>query len=125
MQEASPWIAIVDDDPSVLKALKRALQFRGLQAKTYGSAQEFLASLAEGLPRCMIVDLQMPEMTGLELHDHLNGRGVQIPTIIITAYDDVRTRERAESAGVIAFLSKPLRKAALFAAIDRSKTRVD
>jgi FixJ family two-component response regulator len=114
-------IAIVDDDPSVLKALARSLRLRGLQAKTYGSAQEFLASLPEGLPQCLIVDLQMPEMTGLELHHHLRRSGMQIPTIIITAYSDIRARERAESAGVIAFLSKPLKKASLFAAIDKSR----
>src|SRR3981189_1259290 len=118
MLVTSPWIAIVDDDPSVLKALQRTLRVRALLSKTYGSAQEFLASLPDGLPECLIVDLQMPVMTGLELHQHLTRSGIQIPTIIITAHSDLRIRERSESAGVIAVLSKPLRNASLFAAID-------
>jgi FixJ family two-component response regulator len=118
MADTSPWIAIVDDDPSVLKALTRALRVRAFQSKTYGSAQEFLASLPDGLPECLIVDLQMPEMTGLELHHHLMRNGIHIPTIIITAHSDIRTRERCESAGILAFLAKPLRNASLFAAIN-------
>jgi FixJ family two-component response regulator len=118
MPETSRWIAIVDDDPSVLKALRRSLRVRALQSKIYSSAQEFLASLADGLPKCLIVDLQMPEMTGLELHQHLIRSGIKIPTIIITAHSDVRVRERSESAGVIAVLSKPLQKTLLIAAIE-------
>jgi len=121
MAEASRWIAIVDDDPSVLRALRRSLRVRGFQTKTFGSAKEFLASLSEGLPECLILDLQMPEMTGLELHHHLTRRGIQIPTIIITAHGDSRIRERPEFAGVIGFLSKPLRNASLFAAIDDAR----
>lgn len=108
----------MDDDPSVLKALCRSLRIRGLQAKAHGSAQEFLASLPDGLPECLIVDIQMPDMTGLELHHYLTRRGIRIPTIMITAHGDPLVRERAESAGVIAMLSKPLEKVSLFAAID-------
>src|SRR3954466_7429608 len=100
MPESSRWIAVVDDDPSVLKALTRTLRVRAFQSKTFGSAEEFLASLPAGLPQCLIVDLQMPEMTGLELHQHLTNRGIRIPTIIITAHGDARVRERTESAGV-------------------------
>jgi FixJ family two-component response regulator len=118
MPEPTRWIAVVDDDASVLKALRRSLRIRGFQAKTHGSAQEFLASLADGLPECLIVDIQMPEMTGLELHLYLTRKGIRIPTIIITAHGDSVVRERAESAGVIAILSKPLEKGSLFAAID-------
>src|SRR5262245_45918302 len=118
MPESSRWIAVVDDDASVLKALKRTLFVRAFQSRTYGSAHEFLASLGEGLPECLIVDLQMPGMTGLELHQHLIGRGIQIPTIIITAHGEARVRERSESAGILAVLPKPLANAALFKAIN-------
>jgi FixJ family two-component response regulator len=118
MPEASPWIAIVDDDRSVLKALERTLRVRGFQSNAFSSAQEFLGSLCDGLPACLIVDLQMPGMTGLELHHHLMCRGVCIPTIIITARADNRVRERPESAGLVAILLKPLRNASLFNAID-------
>ncbi len=69
-------------------------------------------------PTCLIVDLQMPDMTGLELQLHLTRHGIQIPTIIITAHNEAGARERCESAGASAFLSKPLQDTALLAAID-------
>ena len=118
MPETSPWIAIVDDDPSVLKALRRTLRVRALQSKTFESAREFLASLPDGLPECLIVDLQMPEMTGLELHHQLTRSGIHIPTIIITAHSEIIVRERSEAAGVIAVLFKPLQNASLFTTIE-------
>jgi len=111
-------IAIVDDGPSVLKALARLLGAHSFATKTYLSAPQFLASLAEGLPDCLIADLQMPEMTGLELQLSLARRGVQIPTIIITAHDEAGMRERCKSAGAIAYLAKPVSDTSLFAAID-------
>jgi FixJ family two-component response regulator len=121
MAQASPWIAIVDDDPSVLKALARLLRARAFEARTYTSARDFLAALPEGLPDCLIVDLQMPEMTGLELQRHLTRSGVQIPTIVITAHNEAGARERCESAGASAFLSKPLQDTSLLAAIGAAR----
>jgi FixJ family two-component response regulator len=118
MAKASGWIAIVDDDPSVLKALARLLGTRSLSARTYRSGRQFLASLAEGLPDCLIIDLQMPEMTGLELQQDLARKDVRIPIIIITAHDETGMRERCKAAGAIAFLSKPLQDTSLFAAIE-------
>ena len=118
MAHALPWIAIVDDDPSVLKALARLLRARAFDARTYTSAREFLNALHEGLPECLIVDLQMPDMTGLELQRHLTRSGLRIPTIIITAHDEAGARERCESAGAVAFLSKPLQDTSLLAAIE-------
>jgi FixJ family two-component response regulator len=121
MGDGGQVIAIVDDDPSVLRALKRLLNAHSYRAETYESARQFLSSLAGGLPQCLIVDLQMPEMTGLELQKHLTQNGIRIPTIIITAHDEAGARERCESAGAIAFLPKPLRDTALIAAIDAAK----
>jgi FixJ family two-component response regulator len=118
MPEISPRIAIVDDDPSVLKALSRLLSTRALNAKTFPSGQQFLNSLAEEIPDCLILDLQMPGMTGLELRRDLERRGVQIPTIIITARNEPEMREQCASAGAIAFLPKPINDASLFAAIE-------
>jgi len=117
MAETSPWIAIVDDDPAVLKALSRLLRSHAFRARTYGSGQEFLAALPAGLPDCLIVDLQMPEMNGLELQQHLVSNGIEIPTILITAYDDVALRDHR---GLVASLRKPLQQLALFEAIDRA-----
>jgi FixJ family two-component response regulator len=118
MAKASGWIAIVDDDPSVLKALARLLGTRSLNVRTYRSGQQFLVSLADGLPDCLIIDLQMPEMTGLELQQDLARKGIRVPIVIITAHDEAGMRERCRAAGAIAFLSKPLQDTSLFAAID-------
>jgi FixJ family two-component response regulator len=118
MAKALPWIAIVDDDPSVLKALARLLRARAFEVRTYTSAQEFLGVLHEGLPECLIVDLQMPDTTGLELQLNLTRNGLRIPTIVITAHNEAGARERCESAGAAAFLSKPLQGASLLAAIE-------
>jgi FixJ family two-component response regulator len=123
MAQALPRIAIVDDDPSVLKALARLLRARAFEVSTYTSAREFLGALHEGLPECLIVDLQMPDMTGLELQRHLTRSGLRIPTIVITAHNEAGARERCESAGVAAFLSKPLQDTSLLAAIERATGR--
>jgi FixJ family two-component response regulator len=121
MHAVSPWIAIVDDDPSVLKALGRLLRTRALDAKTFGSAREFLAALPSGFPQCLILDLQMPQMSGLELHQHLTRSGIKIPTIFITAHDSVEFRQRCESASTVAYLLKPLQDIDFFAAIERTR----
>jgi FixJ family two-component response regulator len=117
MAKMSPSIAIVDDDPSVLKALARLLSARSFISRTYLSGPQFLASLPEAMPDCLIADLQMPEMTGLELQQNLILKGIQIPTIIVTAHDEAGMRDRCQSAGAIAYLSKPVQDAMLFAAI--------
>jgi FixJ family two-component response regulator len=117
------FIAIIDDDPAVLKALKRLLCARSYQAETYDSAETFLASLPDSLPACLIVDLQMPVMTGLELQKHLRRSGIEIPVIIITAHDEAGTRERCRSAGAVTLLLKPLQESVLLAAIDDATTR--
>ena len=117
MAEASTSIAIVDDDPAVLKALSRLLRSHAFRARTYGSGQEFLAALPADLPDCLIVDLHMPEMNGLELQQHLVSNGIEIPTILITAHGDVALRDHS---GLVASLRKPLQQQALFEAIDRA-----
>jgi len=123
MTQASPWIAIVDDDPSVLKALARLLNTRALENRTYPSARDFLTALPDGLPECLIVDLQMPEMTGLELQLHLTRSGIRIPTIVITAHNEVDMRELCKSAGAANYLLKPLQDTSLLAAIDEVRRR--
>jgi FixJ family two-component response regulator len=124
MTQASPWVAIVDDDPSVLTALARLLKTRALKTRTYTSAQDFLAAMsASGLPECLIVDLQMPGMTGLELQHHLTRLGIQIPTIVITAHNEADMRERCRSAGAERFLLKPLQDTTLLDAISYVRTK--
>lgn len=113
----SGWIAIIDDDPSVLMALTRVLRVQGLRSKSYASAKEFLSENADP-PRCLIVDLQMPGMTGLELLQHLKQAGRSVPAIVVTAHGDATAREHCEAAGAIAVLTKPWRNSSLLAAID-------
>jgi len=127
-QPSPPWIAIVDDDSSVLKALARLLKTRAIEARTYVSAQDFLASLGDGtpdaLPECLILDLQMPEMNGLELQRHLNRAGIRIPTILITAHTENDMRERCTAAGAECYLLKPLHDTSLLAAINEIRAKV-
>ena len=118
MAEASPWIAIVDDDPAVLKALSRLLRSRTFRVQTYGSGDELLAVLPDGLPLCLIVDLQMPGMNGVELQHHLLSKGIRIPSILITAHADAALPEASDERTFVASLRKPLQEEALFLAIE-------
>jgi FixJ family two-component response regulator len=118
MAEALLSIAIVDDDLPVLKALSRLLRGRGYDPRTYSSADEFLAGLPEEAPDSLIVDLHMPGMTGLELHQTLIRRGIQVPTIIITAHGGSEVADRCLACGAAAFLTKPIQSASLFSAIE-------
>jgi len=113
-------IAVVDDDLPVRKALVRLLGARCFKAVTYGSAQEFINSLARGVPECLIVDLQMPEMTGLELQHHLDRVGVHIPTVVITAYDEPGIRDQCLAAGALAYLIKPLDEKRLISVVAKA-----
>jgi two-component system, LuxR family, response regulator FixJ len=119
MAHPSGSIAVVDDDPSMRHALTRLLRASGFAARAYESAVEFLATLAERVPGCLIVDVQMPQMTGLQLHRHLTQRNVQIPTILMSGRGG-EIGERCIAAGAVAFLSKPVHSPSLLAAIDRA-----
>ncbi len=100
-----------------------------MEARTYASAREFLAALHDAvpdeMPECLIVDLQMPEMSGLELQRHLNRAGIGIPTIVITAHVEAGMRERCEAAGAETYLLKPLQDTTLLAAIDEVRAKTD
>ncbi len=117
MANAAPSIAVVDDDQPVLKALERLLRGRGFDVNTYGSAYALIDALPDRLPGCLILDLQMPDMNGLELLRYLKRCSIRVPTIIITAYGDEGMRDRCMAAGAVAFLAKPLQSDALIDAI--------
>ena len=106
-------ISIIDDDESVREAIRDLLESLGFTVEAFASAVDFLASPNIRDTSCLIVDVQMPRMTGVELHSHLLESGFAIPTILITAfpYDNVRAHVVAQ--GVICYLSKPLDEAAL------------
>jgi two-component system response regulator FixJ len=106
-QRKSQLIAIVDDDESVRKAVQGVLKSSGLKAQTFASAQEFLESSHRATTACLITDVQMPGITGLELQATLGKADDRIPIIFISAYGNTRTRTQAMGAGAIAFLEKP------------------
>jgi len=120
LAETSLCIAIVDDDPAVLRALSRLLRSRAFRVTTYGSGQEFLAALPNGLPECLIVDFQMPDMNGMELQQHLISNDIAIPTILITAHGDAAIHSQPAGDTFVARLRKPLHDEALFSAIKRA-----
>jgi FixJ family two-component response regulator len=118
MAKPATRVAVVDDDVSVRKALGRLLAASAFDTETYGSAREFLSSLKSELPECLIVDLHMPDLTGLDLQRHLKGAGLTIPTIVITAHNEPGVRERCQAAGAVNFLLKPVNGASLIGAIN-------
>ena len=117
MPKAKPLISIVDDDESMREAVKGLMKSLGYRVEAAASAQEFLSSRHLRCTSCLITDMQMPGMTGLELYQRLSTSEKPIPTILITAYPDDGVRERALSAGVIGYLSKPFDENDLLACI--------
>lgn len=112
-----PLVAVVDDEESIRKSLRRLFLAAQLDAVVYASGQEFLDSLRVRQPDCLVLDLQMPGLTGLEVQRTLTGAGVRFPTIIITAHDEPETRARCLAAGAAAYLCKPLHDEMLLEAI--------
>ncbi len=115
--ERSP-VAVVDDDESVRESLPDLLREFGFTAHAFSSAEEFLASDSVNVTRCLILDIAMAGMTGLELQRELKLRGHQIPIIFITAQNDEGVRTRAFEQGAAEFLLKPFSDRALLAALD-------
>ena len=123
MPKAKPLISIVDDDESMREAIKGLMRSLGYRVETLASAQEFLSSRFVRRTSCLIADVQMPGMTGIELYQRLSTSEQPIPTILITAYPDDGVRERALSAGVIGYLSKPFDEDDLLACVRSALTR--
>jgi FixJ family two-component response regulator len=117
-------VAVVDDEESIRKSLRRLLMAADLDALVYASGQEFLDAIRERQPDCLVLDLQMPGLTGLEVQRALTAAGVRFPTIIITAHDEPEARARCISAGVAAYLCKPLHDEMLLDAITNVMGRV-
>jgi FixJ family two-component response regulator len=112
-----PWISVVDDDESVRQAINDLMDSMGLRTEVFGSAEEFLKSDGLHQTSCLIVDVRMPGMTGLELQSHLNAAGFRIPTVFISAHDDGEAKSRALAAGAVDFLKKPFSEDALLRAL--------
>jgi FixJ family two-component response regulator len=105
---AAPMIVIIDDDKAVRDALQRMLRSHGFAATVFDSAENFLTEARPDHAACLIVDVRMPGMTGIALHDHLRSRGFRLPTILITARPSIGERRRAMDVGAVSYLAKPL-----------------
>ena len=110
-------IAVVDDDESVRRALHRLLRSEGFAATTFADAFEFLEASRRQEFACLILDIHLGRMSGLDLAECLAGEGLRVPIIIITAYDDAAAREAATRVGVRAYLRKPVDAAILLDAV--------
>ena len=104
---AEATVFVVDDDPGVLKSMRWLLESEGLPVETYASGPEFLAAYDPNRPGCLLLDLRMPDMDGLELQERLATRGLQPPIIFVTGHGDVPECTAAMKAGAVDFLEKP------------------
>jgi FixJ family two-component response regulator len=111
-------ISIVDDDESIRDATKGLVRSLGYQAMTFASAEEFLQSDSVDSTSCLITDVQMPGLSGIDLQSGLIARGVQMPTIFITAFPEEGTRLRAMKAGAVGYLGKPFSEESLLKCLD-------
>ena len=116
-QRKTKLVAIVDDDDSMRGALRGLLKAVGLPAIAFASAEEFLKSGQQQQTACLIADIRMPGMSGLELQAQLNAEQCRIPTIFITAHGDERMRMQALRAGAVEFLTKPFDNKALIESV--------
>lgn len=123
MTDALPIVYIVDDDAAVRRSLEWLVTSVGLTARPLGSAKEFLDAFDAGRPGCLVLDLRMPDMSGLELQEQLTARGFEVPTIMITAYGEVPAAVRAMRAGAVDFVQKPFSDHALLERIQEAAAR--
>ena len=115
-----PIVYVVDDDEAMRSSLKWLIESVGLRVETFGSADEFLSCYYPGRMGCLLLDVRMPGMSGLDLQDYLANRHIQLPVIIITGHGDVLMAVRAMKAGALDFIEKPFNDEALLDAIRRA-----
>jgi FixJ family two-component response regulator len=123
MSEERPTIFVVDDDASMRDALKNLLRSVGLNVETFGVAQEFLSSQRSKAPGCLVLDVRLPGLSGLDLQRQLAEANVQIPIVFITGHGDIQMSVRAMKAGAVEFLTKPFRDQDLLDAVQQAIDR--
>ena len=123
MGEQRPVVYVVDDDPSIRSLLIKLIRSIGLPVEAFSSSQEFLSSTRPEGPACLVLDVRMPGLSGLELQERLVQSGVDIPVIFITGYGSVPQSVRAMKAGAVDFLEKPFENQALLDAVNRALDR--
>ena len=123
MSQPQPVVAIVDDDVSIQRALVRLLYTASLQAVAFTSAEAFLQTGMQASPDCLVLDMWLPGMTGVELLEHLAATGSTLPTVIITGRDDLQMRMRAMQAGAVAYFLKPIEGQEILQALQKARMR--
>jgi FixJ family two-component response regulator len=116
-------VFIVDDDPAICESLCNLIESAGLETTQYASAEEFLESCTPDMAGCLLVDVRLPGMSGLELQNHLIKSGIAVPVIIMTAHGDIPMVRNAMKAGAVEFLTKPFQVEELLAAIEQAFAR--
>ncbi len=120
MDQTTPTVFVVDDDEEVRNALKLLLESVGLQVVCYASATEYLEGFDQRLPGCLVVDIRMPGMSGLDMQEKLTEFPIHPPVIIITGHGDVPMAVRAVQAGAVDFIEKPFRDQILLDSVHRA-----
>ena len=123
MSNAEAMVFVIDDDESMREALKSLIRSVGLRVETFASAQEFLESRRPNVAACLILDVRMPGLSGLDLQRDLGERNIHIPIIFITGHGDIPMSVRAMKAGAVEFLTKPFRDQDLLDAIQQALDR--
>ncbi len=123
MEEHKPTVFVVDDDPAVRDSLRWLLASVDLDVETYASAPEFLDAYDPDKPGCVLVDVRMPGMSGLELQEELASRSTKLPVIIITGHSDVQMAVRAMKGGAFDFIEKPFNDQALLDLVQKALER--
>ena len=122
-QRSKAVIAIVDDDPSVRKGLERLIRSLGWQAETFASAQEFLDRPRTVAPSCLVLDLQLPGLSGLDLQKRMSEAGLETPIVFLTGHGNIPASVKAMKAGAVEFLTKPVDEQDLLGAIQEAIER--
>jgi len=123
MSNAGFSISVIDDDESVRRAVQRLLRSAGFSATVFASAEEFLSADSGAGCGCLILDVRMPGLSGLELQHRLRQAGSTVPIILITSHEDPQVRDRALAAGAVAFLQKPFDEKSLLNAVAAAHVR--
>jgi FixJ family two-component response regulator len=117
MSVAEPIVFVVDDDESVRTALRRLIASAGLSVEVFATAREFLGSPRPDAPACLVLDVRLPDLSGLNLQKHLSEAGISLPIVFLTGHGDIPMSVQAMKAGAVEFLTKPFRSHELLEAI--------
>src|SRR5580700_11404769 len=120
MNENNPLVCVIDDESSIRESLSNLLRSVGLKVRTFASAQEFLINRPREALSCLVLDVQLPGISGLDLQQELVNGDAQIPIIFLTGYGDIPMSVRAIKAGAIEFLTKPFREEDMLSAVDQA-----